>query len=682
MKPPTCRLLAAALLAGALPLSAQPPADAPPVPLEEMEVRALPLPAAPATVTRIQLDSLPAGQDDLAGFAAQAPNFSVASNGARSFNDVFALRGLTNTPIFGEPSVTVYLDSLPLGSGFTFPSDLAGFATGELHRGPGANTEFGRAGPAGVLQFSTPAAPPAGSAQGEVRASAGNFNARSATAETAATSAGGAADALVVAGYAARDGTITNTLLDRTIDGQDSWSTLARLRYRPAPAAELTLLFTGQRARDGVQPLVPLGGPLFTVSRPAEGQTDLDSYATALTAAFALPAGRLSATTSFTDWALGPYSNVLVLAPPVGALDSSVILGQRLWSEELKFTGDEKADVRWSGGAFLSNGRTAGTVGRFIPAFFSSEASSYRIGQDSLAAYGEAALKAGNGLTLTPGLRLEGSWKTFDRTEIAPVPGAFRLHANSAALLPKLAADYELSPRASLFASIGAGYKPGGFSSFTASPVLAAFGPERTTAFEVGATRTSADRTLTGTARVFWYDITGYQIERSFTAADYLVVNAPRARSRGAELELTWRPADRLRLTSGVGYTDVTLLRFTDPFTGTSYAGNRPPDVPVFTANLRLEYRDPRGWFAGVGVTATGRVYYSEAQDPSLMQSAYGLLNARFGWEDARWRVALYGNNLLDQAYYSAMTPLGGPGSDHGTPGAPRTYGVEVTRKF
>ena len=61
------------------------------------------------------------------------------------------LRGLTNTPLFGDPAVTFYLDDLPLGSGFTLPTDLLGFAQGELHRGPSQNTVFGRAGSAGVV---------------------------------------------------------------------------------------------------------------------------------------------------------------------------------------------------------------------------------------------------------------------------------------------------------------------------------------------------------------------------------------------------------------------------------------------------------------------------------------------------------------------------------------------------
>jgi outer membrane receptor protein involved in Fe transport len=40
--------------------------------------------------------------------------------------------------------------------------------------------------------------------------------------------------------------------------------------------------------------------------------------------------------------------------------------------------------------------------------------------------------------------------------------------------------------------------------------------------------------------------------------------------------------------------------------------------------------------------------------------------------------VSVYGNNLTNVGYYSAITP----GVNSGTPGTPRTYGVELTVKF
>ena len=240
-----------------------------------------------------------------------------------------------------------------------------------------------------------------------------------------------------------------------------------------------------------------------------------------------------------------------------------------------------------------------------------------------------------------------------------------------------------LDPKTRLFATVGAGFKPGGFSAFTGNRALAGFGPERTKTFEAGVTHTTADKSLAATFRVFYYDIDGYQIERSFATGsasgdDYLVVNAPRARSLGGELELTWRPVTGLTLAADLGTTDVTLREFTDPYTGTSYAGNRAPAVPVFDASLRADFESPGGFFGGVELNANGRTYYTEGEDLTFGQRAYALFNAQLGYAHGGYRVTVYGRNLTNELYYSAITP----GTFHGTPGAPRTFGIEVGAKF
>jgi iron complex outermembrane recepter protein len=671
--PLTSRLFLAFVVLSASPLALRAqPAMGPVVTAAKVVVEEPRLTDSPATVTRVDLDPLPLTELNTAEFAARTANFFIATNDARSFTDTFSLRGLTNTPIFGDPAVTFYLDDLPLGSGFTFPTDLFGFAQAELHRGPSQNTVFGRAGSAGVVTFTTP--DPAAGPGGQFRASVGSYDARNVGVSESNTMDGGV-DAYVGLGYSERSGYITNTRLNRDIDGQQAFSAIARARYRPTDNTEVSFLVTGLRARDGVQPLVPLGGPLFSVNRSAEGVTDVDAYNMALQAAFLTPLGRLTATTSLNDWALGPYSDVLAFGP--SELDNAVTQRQHTWNEELKLTADAAASLRWSAGAFFSDGSTDAA---FIRAFgpFTFEQSNAHLEAREVALFGEATWKATPALSLTAGVRAEDSRKSMDRHEQVPVPQVFDLARSSSALLPKLAASYALDHYSSVFVTLGSGFKPGGYSSFTGNRALASFGPERTETFEAGATRTTADKALTATVRVFWYDITGYQIERSFATgsatSDYLDVNAPRARSRGGELELNWKPFPGLMVATDLGYTDVTLREFRDPFTGISYSGKRAPSVPVYDASLRIDYRHVSGWFVGAEVTANGQTYYTEDENAAFGQGAYALLGANFGYATGPYRITLYGQNLTDRQYYSAITP----GTNHGTPGAPRTWGVEV----
>jgi len=574
------RCLALLLVAGSL--LAQSPA---PVQLAPVTVEGRLLNESPATITRLELASPAGGPATAADLADRAANLALASNGARSFTDTYALRGLTNTPIFGGPALSCYLDDVPLGQAFTFPSDLTGFAAAELHRGPTQNTRFGRAGSAGVLTLTTPEA---AAAWGEVRAGFGNHGTQQASLQ-AASGARAAGDVYASAAWSRRDGFVTNTTLGRTIDDQDAFSGLARFRWRPAAGTELTLLTTVLRARDGVQPLVPLGGPRFTVARSAEGLLHLDAANVGLTAAVETALGRLTATTSRTEWEMAPYASTLSFG--FAELGNGVRQRHRAWNQEVRLVAPAGAAVRWQAGVFGSRNRTDGAFDRFFGPF-PFERSTFRVNTTELAAYGEAAFQLAPAWQLTGGVRVESARKTLARDELVPVVQSFGRRHESTALLPKVGLAYTPDRQTTLFLTVGAGYKPGGFSAFTGNRALAAFGPERTRTAEAGVTRTTAGQRVSATVRVFGYAITGYQIERSFAtsaaADDYLVVNAPRARSVGGEVELAWRPVAGLTVAADVGVTRATLREFADPFTGADLAGNRAPFVPDYDASLRV----------------------------------------------------------------------------------------------
>jgi iron complex outermembrane receptor protein len=259
-----------------------------------------------------------------------------------------------------------------------------------------------------------------------------------------------------------------------------------------------------------------------------------------------------------------------------------------------------------------------------------------------------------------------------------PGPGHFTGGETFDAFLPKLAASYALSAETAASVSISLGTKPGGWSAYTGNAALAPFKAERATAFEAGLDTALANKTIRLAARVFAYALRDYQIERSFNASDYLVVNAPRARSVGGELEATWRSTPRLTLAAALGVTDVTLREFTDPFTAISYAGRRAPYAPDYDAHLSATWRATAGWFAGTEVAATGRTFYDESENPLFASRAHAVVNARAGYDTTHWRMSLYGENLFDEGYAALIIP----GVRHAAPGAPRTGGVEAVVKF
>ena len=609
----------------------------------------------------------------LAELARETAGFAVNDAGAHGFGTTVTLRGLANTPYFSDASAPVYLDDIPLGSAFTFPTGLYDFTRLVVYRGPQAAARFGRAGDAGVIQLVS--AEPGEQTTGAGQVSVGDFGLRSA-AVSMLTSRQGPVDVAASAAASGRDGYVRNTTLGIGVDDRRSVSGHFKLRYRPTADLELSLQFLAQRSRDGAQPLVPLGGPFHEVARGKEGRMDTDFVAAAVGITKRLAGATLSATTSLTDWNLSPYSNRLVVFGGAN-FDSAVTQSQRTFNEEVRYIGD------WlTAGAFFSHGDTKGGATRAFSGF-TIEDSSFATKANTLALFGRASLVPGNGWILMPGLRLERTGKDFVRTEV--VPGTSLIRRNNAwtAVLPSLTATRHLGAATDLTFTVARGFKPGGYSAYTGRADLAEFAPQRTWGAEAALTTTGRSPDWSFTARAYASRVRGYQIERSFAVPasatdEYLVVNADRVRVLGVEVESQWRPSADLMLTAVAALTQISLEEFTDPFTRISYAGRRAPFAPSGNAAVRADYRLVRQFRLGAGVTWTGRTFYDEQETALFAQPGYFLLDAHAAYRLAAGEIRIFGRNLGGVNYYSAITP----GVAHGTPGAPRTWGVAFDRQW
>jgi iron complex outermembrane receptor protein len=131
-------------------------------------------------------------------------------------------------------------------------------------------------------------------------------------------------------------------------------------------------------------------------------------------------------------------------------------------------------------------------------------------------------------------------------------------------------------------------------------------------------------------------------------------------------------------VTLALSLTQSTITEFTDPFTGASYSDNQVPFAPAGNGALLVEYRPATGFFAGAGVTWTGTTYYDEQETAMFEQRSYALLEAHAGFAFKRGELRLFGRNLSDEEYYSSITP----GVGHGTPGAPLTWGGELSLRW
>jgi len=619
------------------------------------------------------------GQDTpLAGQSWDALNRSVAglnisSSGAGSYGTLFALRGVSNTPYFSDPAVSVYFGDIPLASGFTTPTSLLGFTSASVYRGPQQESVFGRAAEGGVIVMNQNQG--LSQAGGDLILSGGNFSQRSSQVD-AWTGNYGSASAAISAGYVSRAGYITNTLLGKRVDNQEESSVSALTRWKPVSNAEISLQLLELRTRSGAQPLVPINGPLYTVSRPVEGVTDINSFGAALKGIFETQQGKFTTVTSYTNWGMDPYSNYIVLPP---ALDSTIHQKQKTWNEELHYSFVSTSQWHAELGAWFSDAKTSEYLVRTIYTYIPYQTTSYAIDSKTSAVFGQCVYTFAKGWDLTAGIRIESNTKDFSRAELIPNP-ALGMSASGTyrASLPKLALKHQVDADTNVSISVSEGAKPGGYSGFTEVLSLSPFAAESTTAFEAGVDRSFNQGLVTVALRAYDYLIKNYQIERSFSVPAYMVATAPKARSLGSELELSYHFASAWTLTAAVGLTDITLTQFKDPLTSVNYSGNRAPYAPAYNANLALTYRPKEGWFGGIDTSATGKTYYNEQQTALYAQKAYMLLNAKVGYTTPRYDIFVYGNNLTSKHYYGLIIP----GVGHAVPGTPAIYGVQVSIKY
>jgi iron complex outermembrane recepter protein len=605
--------------------------------------------------------------------ARETPGLSVNDAGARGFGQTTTLRGLGNTPFFSDASAPVYLDDIPLATAFTFPSELYDFGQMTVYRGPQAAALFGRAGDAGVIQFTSAA--PTENGVGHAGFSAGNYHqyAFNASAQAGHTEQW---DAAVNVGTSKRDGYIYNTELKQTVDDRESTFGRVNLKYRPQKDLELSLNVLAQHTSDGAEALVPLGGPYYEVARGKEGVTDIDFEAAALGITRHWSDATITATTSFTNWDMSPYSNRLVVFGGAD-FDSVVTQSQKVINEEVRYVSE-----KITGGAFYSHSRTEGGATRSFSGF-TVEDSSFRQTGDTFALFGQANFTPSADWLITPGLRYQHDSKDFVRNEVVPSNAVLARDDSWDAILPSISAVRHLNPATDLTFTLARGFKAGGYSAYTGVPSLAGYDPQRTWGLEAALSTAHANSKWAFTSRAYAYRVKGYQIERSFavptTSTDeYLVVNADRAEVLGLEVESSWHPMADVTVRAIAGLTDITLKDFTDPFTGVNYSGNRAPFAPTGNAALRVDYHPARGLFYGASLTWTGRTYYDEQETAELSQKSYALLDVNAGYSFSRGDIRLFGRNLTDKEYYSSITP----GVFHGTPGAPFNWGGEVNIRW
>jgi len=317
--------------------------------------------------------------------------------------------------------------------------------------------------------------------------------------------------------------------------------------------------------------------------------------------------------------------------------------------------------------------------------------------------------------TLFGGAGINGTCFTFaaDFTNGPPITG--KLKENNVSW--RFGLDYKVAEEMLLYVNVSRGYKAGSFPSLSVASYLGMLPvtQESVTAYEGGFKASMADRRVQINGAVFYYDyrdkqIRGKLLDPTFGGLDALI-NIPKSRIFGAEAELTVRPLDGLTFNAAVTYLDSKITR--DPPLARrnniyaqldSFIGDPLPFTPKWSAVFNADYRHDMGSngtvFVGMSVNARSHsdaaIGANRIPFPASVTSftrpglagnvfnikGYATVDARAGYEaaDGRWKVMVWGKNILNEYYWTTVIPSND--SQARFAGMPATYGVTFGFRF
>ena len=361
---------------------------------------------------------------------------------------------------------------------------------------------------------------------------------------------------------------------------------------------------------------------------------------------------------------------------------------ERSWSQDVHLGSLPDSDVFWVAGVAASRNERSYDTPRNT---YGTSGAKFRDFTTTIyAGYGEVTFPLTERLKLTTGYRHSWDRKTYNGQYFAgssAVDDSRKLTDHYAT--GRAALSYAITPQTNVYVQLARGYKSGGFNDYASqvsdsAPYKAAVSK----AAELGFKSETEDRrgSLNGAlfyTRVHDDHLLGYDAATFATNA----FNAD-TRTRGAELEGTWRFDYGLTLAASATYLDAKITSGVQGIqAGDVAAGNRTPDVPRWSGNFNASWKHPLGSVASLGETTlnTSLNYHlvgERAADPQnhFNLDNYEKLDLRAGLESKFGEVYAFADNLLNQTYdtygfYSEPVA-------YGAPSRRRTLGVGYSYQF
>jgi iron complex outermembrane recepter protein len=672
----------------------------------------------PDTITLFNAELKSRRMEDANTILNAAPGVFFVSDTDPGTN-VISIRGIS-TNRGQDPSVAVIFDDhiLPDGELFTLkPLDLA---RAEIIKGP-QGALFGKSATGGAVRF---VSVQPGQGNNYVRAGAGNGGSVSISG-----AAGGQLSNTVAVRLAAdvsdSSGFIRNTTLSKKVDGfqsinvrlagtlmaSDTLTVSPAVRYTREKGGaafvssnNVTQQFAGRLA--GAALTDPIGD--------FEGRADRTYLGATVSITYDFDSARLRSTTSYDDYQKDfveeldfrptkPLTFFGFPAFPNGIQPIAQPVDIKAWTQELRLTSADDADLRWIVGGFYQQTDKLRTDDFTGFGTFLAEKQKSR----QTALFASVDTDIASTLTLSGAIRYDRVRKTQTQRNRAGVVTGSRT-ATFDVVEPKLSIAWRPAPDWMLYGNASTGYKPGGFNPPSAfapnAPVI--FASEKTKGAELGVKGRAGNLTVTAAGYLARHS----NFQNTVFLDNNLVFSIPRVKISGAEATMAYSLNGGFSVDASASFTGARLATYTvanptvespEPLAqcrgagGTlcDFTGNRIPYSPSRTLQAGTQWQGEMGAYRLLlrgDVSHTGRIYFET--DNVLFTPARTVVDARLAlsrgnieasfWAknltDRRWALAAFGQqNLL---LLNALGP-GGP-FDSFTINKGRQWGADVKVTF
>jgi len=633
---------------------------------------------------------------DVLDLSQAAPGLSYNKNS--NFVQL-AIRGISLEQINlgGEPGVALYQDGVYLARPYVGDATFNDLARVEVLRGP-QGTLYGRNATGGSVNLITNE--PRDAFEAEAGVTVGNY---------ARVRVEGLLNGVLAEGVDARasfvfdrhDGYTLNLQNGRRVDDGRTGSGRAALAWRPTDKIRFVLSADYNHENDsgpvfhvgqigGTAPA--LGGKTTNDPRtiyidgPAADHTTQWGVSGKLT--WDLPVGTLTSITAYRDSSFHLQSDLD--GTNFDLVDEDLAETAHQYSEELQLASQSGGKLTWIVGAYVF--RESGSLNYAFPIPLLGTTISFLAHQDTtaVAGYGQGTYAITPKLSVTVGLRYSYEEKSGETHEVVFVPGAIALSGHWSAPTPKFLLQYQATDDNMAYVSVSRGFKAGGIN--TGSLQTAPYNPEYVWNEEIGTKNRFFDGRLQVNLDAFIYQYSDLQVNQ-FAIGQTFITNAASADGKGIEGDFIGKLGAGFTLDGSLSLLDAHFSNFmaTDSFVPAlgvqNLKGNQLPLSPRVTASIGLQY----DLVTSAGVVTLrgdwahkGDEFFTPFNESYAHAPATDLINARLSLRTRTggWEVALYGRNLTDATTIEATTVSGINAGTLVLYGPPRTFGVELKKRF